>query len=118
MLKRNLIGIAILSLALVFSANAFGQNNKLKAKPKSKPVAADAFNGYGSRRKPTNKIVRNSPKKFLVGSNLMKGHEGMQERKAAPGNATGRKGSQKVRNFSSTTQPFADGLRKKGSPNK
>jgi hypothetical protein len=32
MLKRNLIVIAIISLALFFSANAFGQDYKRKAK--------------------------------------------------------------------------------------
>jgi hypothetical protein len=31
MLKRNLIIIAIIGSALIFSANAFGQNNKRKA---------------------------------------------------------------------------------------
>ena len=32
MLKRNLIAIAIIGLALFFSANAFGQDNKRNAK--------------------------------------------------------------------------------------
>jgi hypothetical protein len=37
MLKRNLIAIAIISLAIIFAGNAFGQNNKQTA-GKSKTV--------------------------------------------------------------------------------
>jgi len=66
------------------------------------------------KRKPTSTgdqpelTITNSGKPAV--SNLMKGHEGMQERKAASGNPMGS-------NFTSTTQPFADGVVSKTNKN-
>ncbi len=81
MIKRIIIITAIFSLALVFAANTFGQNNKRK-RAKAK-VATPSTNNP-----PTEARVAN-PKP--VATNLMKGHEGMQERNAASGNTTSKK---------------------------
>lgn len=77
MLKRNLVIVAIISLSFFLTTSAFGQNKKRK-----------------QIRQNTTKEKTVSPKP--IATNLMKGHEGMQERN--------------VRNFTSTTQPFADGI--------
>jgi hypothetical protein len=58
MLKRNFVIIAIAGLALIFSANAFGQDNKKTASVKrvkgEKPLSDSRVNA----RKPTSKSQR------------------------------------------------------------
>ena len=110
MFKRNSILILTASLAMIFANNAVGQSNKQTTK-KTKPSLDGSTDGIGIRRKNPERI---SPTRLngndATVSNLMKGHEGQQERNGVSGNTTGRKGTRKIRNFSSTTQPHADGI--------
>ncbi len=116
MLKRNLIVIAIISLALFFTTNVFGQNSKRKRTKARVATPTTTTTPPTNARKSVDHLIFSveeameikSPKP--TGSNLMKGHEGMQEREAGSGNAMGRKGTGKAVDFSSTTQPHADGV--------
>ena len=75
MLKRNFIIVAIISLSVFLTSNTFGQITKRKRIQKKTKVVTT-----------TNVKIAN-PKPLAT--NLMKGHEGMQEREAGSGNATG-----------------------------
>ena len=82
MLKRNLIIIAIMTIILSLSANTFGQDNRKSKTSKSKA------------RPKVNRVN-------MEDGVFLPGYRTTNKRKKSVRN---------VKNFSSTTQPFADGL--------
>lgn len=99
MLRRSLIIIAIISFALMLSANAFGQNNQ------KRHVRSNQNNPNATQRKQKPRNI-NTP----VNPNNIHKPTSLPIPKLAR--------TKSPKSFASTTQPFADGLRKKGSSTK